>query len=608
MYYLERSVEVLENEGVISFIKRASLKMLGLSGKIPDQNRLYAKWIKNIEQPYLESEKRLVKSNLKKWKTLPKISILMPVYNVPEKVLFEAVESVKSQWYKDWELCLYDDCSTNEETKHALDELEKYIGKTSKAEVIKIKRGEKNLNISGATNEAFKISSGEYVMLMDNDDLLRPHALYEAVKVLNEGSHQKESTKHDQKFDLIYFDEDKLDKFGQRIEPFFKPDFSPELMWSMMYPTHAIFSRSIFNKAGKMRKGYEGSQDYDLVLRVMEITSEIYHIPKVLYSWRKIPGSTAEKIGSKSYAITSAQKGLTDALQRRGLNGKIDNDFYPFDVKLKAQKKSSIEIIIPTKDGYKLLKRCIDSINLHTHLDNVLITVIDHESKDKKTINYLSLLTHNSQIPTKVINYSGNFNFAKINNFAVSRSTADFLLFLNNDTEVITDNWIELLLGWAEQKNIACVSPRLLYPNKRVQHAGIILGAGGIANHAYYRMRKDTNFYFSNLHCVRNYSALTAACMLIGREKFLEVGGFNQELPASYNDVDLCLELTKKGYRHVYIPYLDVIHYESMSRNPDVKKWEDEYMAKKWNGAIDNDPYYNINLTRDLIKRPTFSL
>jgi len=275
---------------------------------------------------------------------------------------------------------------------------------------------------------------------------------------------------------------------------------------------------------------------------------------------------------------------------------------------LKPQGKVSVEIIIPIKDQVNLLKKCIESINENTSWEDVRITIVDHESEEKETLDYLAGIHAQTKFKTKIIGYKGEYNFAAINNKAAKESSADYFLFMNNDTQVISSGWVAGLLAWAQLENIGCVGPKLLYPDRSIQHAGVVLGVGGVANHAYYRMPDKTDFYFNHLHSTRNYLAMTAACVLISKEKFNEVGGFNEDLPESYNDVDLCLKLYEKGYRHVYVPFIEVIHFESKSRDPRVRPQEDEYMYKKWSKYIKNDPFYNPNLSKDPTKAPIFSL
>lgn len=590
-YYMKRTIKVLKDEGILELLKRTVGKVGKLLSRVPDQNRLYEQWIEEVEKPFLE--KKYKKASYQNLRQTPKISILMPVYNISPNLLNTAIQSIRSQWYDNWELCLYDDASTNKETIQYLSKLsDKKDGR------VILKLGATNKNISLATNECFDMSTGDYVLLMDNDDVLRPNCLYEVVKLINKKGPQ----------DLIYYDEDKLSQDNRRIEPFFKPSFSPELLYSMMYPTHAVFSRKIFKKVGKMRPGYEGSQDYDLVLRVAEVSKRISHIPWILYSWRKVPGSTADNISGKSYALGAAKNAIKSALKRRGLRAKVQNDAYPFHTVVLPQKQSKVEIIILTKNGKELLETCINSINRYTKWEKTSITIINHDSEDRNAIQYLDEIQNHTRFHASVYPYKGAYNFSKMNNFAVSKTDADYVLFLNNDTEVITKDWIEKMLGWAEQKDIGSVGVQLLYGNRYIQHAGIILGVGGVANHAFYKMPGNTEFYYNHLNCIRNYLALTAACLMIGRSKFEEVGGFNEDLPESYNDIDLGLKLFEAGYRNVYLPYVKLIHYESQSRDPQVKRHEDEYMYGKWRKYIDTDPYYNPNLTTELKDKPVFSL
>lgn len=588
IYYLKRASIILRKGGVRPLI--SILKYRLLSRGLNDNNH-YQSWIDNTEKPYLKSENYIEK--ISAFSKKPKISILMPVYNVDPKILEEAIESVRSQWYENWELCLYDDASTNQETVDYL----KKLKKSEDLDEIKIKFGKENENISGATNEAFSKSTGEYVMLADNDDVLRPHALYEIVKLINEKGPQ----------DLIYFDEDKLDKFGQRIEPWFKPGFSPELLYSMMYPTHAVYSRGIFEKAGKMRKGYEGSQDYDLCLRVVELTDKVEHIPWVLYSWRKVEGSTADDIKGKTYAIDAAKNALVDALKRRGLNGQVKNDHYPFVTELKPKSSNAkIDIIIPTKDNLKYLKPLVESIQQKTAHTNYQVTIINNNSKEEKTLRYFEEVSKLDRV--RVLDYSKKFNYSAINNFGADNSDADFFLFLNNDMKVLTEGWLEKLLAWAEQEEIGAVGCKLLYPDRTVQHAGVVLGVGGIANHAYYKLPEANQFYYNQLHSIKNYLAVTGACLMIGKEKFMSVGGFEESLPFSFNDVDFCLKLREEGLRNLYLPNVELNHFESKSRDPRVLPHEDEYMKMKWARYVQHDPYYNSHLNRDLTRGHMFGV
>lgn len=542
-----------------------------------DENKLYTRWIENTE--VITTTEALAQ----KLKTKPLISILMPVYNVDQIWLEKAIDSIRTQIYDNWELCITDDCSTEPHIKETLERYKKLDKR------IKIQYSEVNNHISITTNKSFEMSKGNFVFLMDNDDEISPDCFYEYAKVIN---------KHPDA-DLIYSDEDKLDvEKDKRIEPWFKPDFSPELLLSMMYPTHGLYSRKMYKRAGMLRKGYEGSQDYDLCLRAVELTDKIYHIPKVLYHWRKVPGSTADKISSKSYAITASRTSLNDAFERRGIKGKVVGESYPFRPIPKIIKNPSVDIIIPTKDKVKYLKRCIESIQTKTDYTNYTITIVDNRSELEETKTYFEEVSKSSKV--KVLEYNFPFNYSSINNFAAKQSTAELLLFLNNDTEVLNDDWLSELVRWAQLKDIGAVGAKLLFPDRTVQHAGIIVGLGGIANHAYYLEPESSVRYYNHLNCVKNYSAVTGACLMVSKKKFEEVNGFNeQDLAVAYNDVDLCLKLIETGYRNMYTPYAQLLHYESISRKKHKhSKKEEKYMKDHWSNYLKHDPAYNINFDK----------
>lgn len=555
---------------------------------------LYRDWIlKNENWDAAEIRREIEAFSYK-----PKISIITPVYNIAPEWLDKCVESVKNQIYDRWELCLYDDASTKKETVGCL---KKWEGSDSR---IRISYGKENRHISGASNEALKMATGEFVAFLDNDDELAPDALFENVRLLN---------RHPEA-DFIYSDEDKMRTDGTRLEPFFKPDWSPDLFLSMNYTCHlGVYRKKIIDEIGGFRKGYEGSQDYDLVLRFLEKTKpeNIFHIPKILYHWRKIPGSVAAGPDSKNYAYAAAKKAIGEFLRRRGEAGEVlDASFTgSYRVKRKISGQPAVSIIIPFRDRADVLKKCVGSLLEKTNYRNYEIILVDNQSREKETLDYLESLGENPKI--KILKYDKPFNFSALNNFAAENSKNDFLLFLNNDTEVINPDWLEAMLEQAQRKEVGVVGARLLYPNGKIQHAGVVLGLGGVAGHAFRLLPRNNVAYFGHSSLIRDYSAVTGACLMIKKDLFRRVGGFDEDnFVVAYNDVDLCLKVRQQGYLVVYTPYAELYHHEGLSRGndenfkaKDPEKYrrylsEQENLKKKWREWIDNDPYYNPNLTR----------
>ncbi|XCQ51503.1 glycosyltransferase family 2 protein [Enterococcus faecalis ATCC 29212] len=531
----------------------------------------------------------------------PKISIAMPVYNVEEKWLRLCIDSILNQVYTNWELCIADDASTDPNVKKILTEYQQLD------ERIRVVFREQNGHISEATNSALAIATGEFVALLDNDDELAINAFYEVVKVLNENP----------ELDLIYSDEDKIDMDGNRSDPAFKPDWSPDLLLGTNYISHlGVYRRSILEEIGGFRKGYEGSQDYDLVLRFTEKTTKerITHIPKVLYYWRMLPTSTAVDQGSKGYAFEAGLRAVQDALVRRGINGHAThgaaNGLY--DVYYDIESEKLVSIIIPTKNGYKDVQRCVSSIIEKTTYQNYEIIMADNGSTDPKMHELYAKFEQ--QLPGRFFVESIDipFNFSTINNRAAKKAHGEYLLFLNNDTEVITENWLTLMVSFAQQERIGCVGAKLLYPNNTVQHAGVILGLGGVAGHGHYGYPHGDLGYFGRLAINVNYSAVTAACLLMKKADFDAVGGFEEAFTVAFNDVDLCLKVQALGRDNVWLHEAELYHFESQTRGYDdkgkkKKRFEQEkvMMEEKWGPLIENDPFYNPNLTRDI---PNFSL
>lgn len=586
----KKGFKYMAKNGISHTIQRAKIEKLRNQASYPN-------WLARNEVLDIEA----MTQEIATFHYQPKISIAMPVYNVEEKWLRLCIDSILNQVYTNWELCMADDASTDPNVKKILTEYQQLD------ERIRVVFREQNGHISEATNSALAIATGEFVALLDNDDELAINAFYEVVKVLNENP----------ELDLIYSDEDKIDMDGNRSDPAFKPDWSPDLLLGTNYISHlGVYRRSILEEIGGFLKGYEGSQDYDLVLRFTEKTTKerIKHIPKVLYYWRMLPTSTAVDQGSKGYAFEAGLRAVQDALVRRGINGHAThgaaNGLY--DVYYDIESEKLVSIIIPTKNGYKDVQRCVSSIIEKTTYQNYEIIMADNGSTDPKMHELYA--EFEQQLPGRFFVESIDipFNFSTINNRAVKKAHGEYLLFLNNDTEVITENWLTLMVSFAQQERIGCVGAKLLYPNNTVQHAGVILGLGGVAGHGHYGYPHGDLGYFGRLAINVNYSAVTAACLLMKKADFDAVGGFEEAFTVAFNDVDLCLKVQALGRDNVWLHEAELYHFESQTRGYDdkgkkKKRFEQEkvMMEEKWGPLIENDPFYNPNLTRDI---PNFSL
>lgn len=499
-----------------------------------------------------------VESLLRTFDYNPLISIVMPVYNVSPIWLEKAYNSLVLQWYTNWELCICDDGSTSVDTLNYLKQLQKKSN-------VKVHFSGLNQNISLASNIAFKESSGEYIALMDNDDELTIDALFEVVKVLQ-----------DVNIDFIYSDEDKLELTGEHSDVHFKPDFSPDMFLAHNYMSHlGVIRRTLIEEVNGWRTGYEGAQDYDLYLRVLDKEPTIAHIPKVLYHWRKIPGSTAAVFSDKNYAQEAGRLALCDTLERRDIDGDVVNGLTPgtYRIKYSIVNQPLVSVIVPFKDKPELLIQCLTSILKYSYAyDNFEVICIDNGSTDKE-IKEIRQLYQSKYKRIKFYDFKGPFNYSRINNEAVRLyAKGDFILFMNNDIEVINEEWITGLLEHCQRKEVGAVGAKLLYSNNKVQHAGLILApdTGHAIINAFKNQNSDYPSYFSRLHCISNFSAVTAALMMVSRNDFDDVGGFDEvNLAVAYNDVDLCLRLLEKGKFNIFTPYVVAYHYESASRGLD---------------------------------------
>ncbi len=563
----------------------------------------YEQWVEDYDT-LGDADRTAIRAHIETFPHKPVISVVMPVYNIGETWLREAIESVRNQLYPYWEFCIADDCSP---APHIRAVLEEYQQKDSR---IKVVFREKNGHISAASNSALEIATGEFVALLDHDDTLPEHALYYVANEINQHAD----------VDLMYSDEDKINATGRRYGPYFKSDWNPDLFYAQNMFSHlGVYRRSILTAIGGFRLGYEGSQDYDLCLRALGQTTpdKVRHIPRVLYHWRAIEGSTALNIDSKSYALDAARRAMRDyfdahypdalvvdapgANKRFGYNHILWPTVYP-------EPKASI--IIPTRDHCALLKQCIDSIREKTTYGNYDITIVNNQSTDPETLKYFETLK--KQSIAQVINYDKPFNYSAINNYAVSQTDGDILVFMNNDIEVVTPDWLDEMVSHALRPDVGAVGAKLLYDDNTVQHAGVVVGVGPhrVASHAFHCIPRDAEGYYSRAlltHCV---TAVTAACAVMRREVFKEVGGFDEvNLSIAYNDVDLCLKLREKGYWNIFTPHAVLYHYESRSRGQDKTpekearlQQEANYMLTHWGETLANDPFYNPNLGVALLR------
>lgn len=587
---------VLVNEGFRSFLFRARRRV---SSRTPFLEDRYHLW--RLKNEPTQEELNELKRKAAALKYRPKISIITPVWNTDERWLRLAIESALVQVYDNWELCMADGNSQKPLVKTVLEEYAK------KDERIKVRFLSENKGIAGNSNESLSMASGEFVAFLDHDDELAPFALYEVVKRLNE----------DPLLDYIYSDEDKIDEKGERRDPFFKPDWSPDMFLSCNYLCHlSVIRKKVIDEVGGFRSGYDGSQDYDLFLRVTEKIGDggIGHIPKILYHWRMIPESAASSCDVKSYAYHAAIKALEDAMMRRGIEiENISEGFcrgIDYRIAYKIIEEPKVSIIIPTKDNVDILRTCINSIIDKTSYANYEIILVDNMSVKEETFDYYKELDKNF---IKILKFDGEFNYSKINNFAASQCSSEYIILLNNDVEIIDGHWLGSMLEYAQREDVGAVGAKLLYPDGTIQHAGVIIGLGGVAGHSHKCFPATNPGYFYRIQMIQNFSAVTAACMMTKKSLFEEVGGFDEKnLTIAFNDVDYCLKLRRKGYLIVYTPIAELYHYESLSRGyedtPEKQKRfmrEVAYMRAKWGGVLDNDPYYNPNLTRD---RENFSI
>lgn len=528
-----------------------------------------------------------------------KISILVPLYNTPLNFLNEMIESVLAQTYQNWELCLADG------SDHDHDDVEKRCMEyTAKDSRIVYKRLEKNEGIAGNTNRCYEMATGDYIGLFDHDDVLHPAALYEYVKVINE-----------QGADYIYCDETtfKGDSIDNMITLHFKPDFAPDNLRANNYICHfSVFSRALLEGTELFRSGFDGSQDHDMILRLTANAKKVVHVPKLLYYWRSHKASVASDISAKPYAIAAAKGAVAAHLQSCGFQNfeiKSTRAFDTiFEIKYELESEDKISILIPNKDHVEDLRRCIDSIKERSTYENYEIIIIENNSSNKETFDYYQTLEEQDKIT--IVTYKGDFNYSKINNFGAGFATGKYLLLLNNDTQVITMNWLEAMLMYAQRPDVGAVGAKLYYGDKTIQHAGVVVGLGAhrTAGHTHYKINYDNLGYMGRLCYAQNVSAVTGACLMVKKSLYDELGGLDESFAVALNDVDFCLRIREKGYLNVFTPFAELYHFESASRGSDVmdeakaKRYEEEsaHFREKWKEVLaKGDPYYNPNFSLD---------
>ena len=565
----------------------------------PMESHRYKDWIETVESDNIPASLEIEKVNSNKYK--PLISVIVPTCDTNPDLLQQTIDSVKAQLYSNWELCISDDASTSEDTLNV-------IRRNANAEArIRFITQSTRIGISQNTNAALGLAAGDFCAFLDHDDLLAPHALHEIAMVVIERPEVK----------LVYSDEDKLSACGDRTEPHFKPDWNPDLLLSQNYICHlTVIRRDILAQTGWCRPGFDGAQDHDLLLRVSRVLErhEVHHISKILYHWRMTADSTALNAEVKTYTTDSGIRAVSDYLRNNGEDAEVMAGKYPNTYRIFRKLPGDeplVSIIIPTRNRVDILSQCIDSIRKLTSYRNYEIIVVDNQSDEQESLIYLDMIQ--SLKGVSVIHYSGEFNYSAINNQAVQVARGSVLTLMNNDIEVISADWMTEMVTHAIRPSIGCVGAKLLYKNNMVQHAGVILGIGGVAGHAHKYFDAESAGYFSRLHLTQNMSAVTAACLTVEREIYEAVGGLNEsDLKIAFNDVDFCLGVRSLGYRNLWTPYAVLYHHESLSRGQEDTSEKQQrftsearFMQKKWGKSLMSDPAYNRNLTRS---REDFSL
>lgn len=555
----------------------------------------YQEWY----QRHVPDEKELERQRRERFAKRPLISILVPVYRTPIPFLADMIDSVRAQTYGNWELCI---ANADPSCREVGDYLRTVCAEEPR---IKVKDVPENEGIAQNTNAALSIASGEYIGFLDHDDLLTADALYEMVKCMNER----------EDVEVLYSDEDKITSDSREyFAPHFKPDFNLDLLRSNNYFCHFVVAKKeLILQVGAFRGAFNGAQDYDLVLRLVEQAKAVGHVPRILYHWRVHKASTADNPMSKMYAYDAGKRAIEEHLKRCGQEAEVSHtkDLGFYRVKYALRERPLVSILIPNKDQADTLRQCIRSIREKTGYSNYEIIVIENNSVEEETFSYYEELQKDEQV--RVVYWKDEFNYSAINNFGAGYARGEYLLFLNNDIEVIDADWLEELLANCEREEVGIVGAKLYYPDDTVQHAGIVVGIGGIAGNMFVGLKRGYTGYMHKAVLQQDLSAVTAACMLMKRKAFEEVGGFEEKLKVAFNDVDLCLKVRKAGYLVVFDPFAELYHYESKSRGAEdtpekIRRFQSEieFMRNRWIEILKNgDPMYNRNLS---LKKWDYSL
>lgn len=608
-YRIKKGIRYFKHYGPKAFWNR-------LRDKLEPEDVPYAPWF----EKYKAGEEELVRQarQEQKFAYRPLISVVVPCYQTPENYLWQMLDSVRLQSYSNWQLCLADATPSDQVAKL----VESYCQQYSETRIL-YRHLQENQGIAGNTNVGINMAQGEWIGLLDHDDLLAPNALYEMVSLMNQ----------EPQIEALYSDEDQVEETRHGLEhkkPHFKPGFSPDLLRSNNYITHFFCVKcSVVQKTGGLRAEFEGAQDYDFILRCTEVAVKVGHVPKVLYHWRVHSNSTADNPLSKTYAYEAGQRALKEHLKRVGQPGEVSQlmHFGFYRVRYPVKGNPLVSILIPNKDQADTLRRCINSL-IKSSWQNYEVIIVENNSQETETFQYYQeLCTEGSEKdselpekqiqtvygqgtlpggqPVKVVVWESGFNYSAINNFGASYAQGEFLVLLNNDIEIITEDWLEEMLGNCQRPEVGIVGARLYYPDNTIQHAGIVVGIDGIAANMFPGLRRGQEGYYHKAAIQLNYSAVTAACLMVSQEVYRKVQGLEEQLAVAFNDLDFCLRVGREGYLVIYDPFVEAYHYESKSRGEEDTKEkvyrfgeEIEFIRTRWIDLLKNgDPYYNPNFS-----------